>query len=175
MQRFKYYTVFNAVWYQVLWFTALLGREDFQWFVGLLLVGHFVLSPNRKADLSMLLSCGLIGITVDNILALSGVYTFPENSGPMAIPLWLAGIWAGFACTLLHSFNFFMQRPIVGTIAIAALAPFSYLAGSKFGAVSFGIDQPLAMATIAVCWALMMPLFSYITRRVEQPIIGPIQ
>lgn len=166
MTRSKYYTVFNAVWYQALWFTALLGREQYQWVLPILLLLHFALSPNRKADALVLATCGLIGAAVDNILALQNIYVFPENTGPLAVPLWLIGIWAGFACTLLHSFSFFVERRILGPLVIGALAPFSYLAGSKFGAVNFGVEQPLAMGAIAACWLVMMPVFSIICARI---------
>lgn len=167
MTHSKYYTVFNAIWYQALWFTALLGREQYQWVLLILILVHFALSPNRKSDALLVLTCGMIGASVDNILALQNVYLFPVNTSPFAVPLWLMGIWAGFACTLLHSFSFFMERRILGPLIIGALAPFSYLAGSKFGAVNFGVDQALAMGVIAACWLIMMPVFALICGKIK--------
>ncbi len=83
-------------------------------------------------------------------------------------------IWIGFAGTLLHSFSFFMTRPVLGTAIVAAIAPFSYMAGVRFGAVSFGLEAPTAMLIIGIVWLCLMPLLGRISSafrpEAEQPV-----
>ena len=162
------YKLANAIWYQIVWFTALLGRENWEPLLFLLLGLHFVFSPRKKADTLLMLACGSIGIIADSLLASAGVYLFSPEPSVLPIPVWLAVIWLAFCCTLLHSFSFVVARPAIGPISISLLAPFSYLAGQKLGAVSFGTETPSAMLAIAGSWLVVMSLISALTRRVDQ-------
>lgn len=168
MQTATRYKLVNAVWYQIVWFIALLGRENWEPLLFLLLGLHFVFSPRKKADAFLVLTCGSIGIFADSSLAAAGIYLFSPEPSILPIPIWLAVIWLAFCCTLLHSFNFFVSRPAIGPIMISLLAPFSYLAGEKFGAISFGMETPNAMLTIAGSWLVVMSLISALTRKVDQ-------
>jgi len=167
MKHLRYNNLVNIVWYQTLWFTAILGQTTYEWALALLLGLHLFLVPNWRSELKVMLACGLVGITADSTLTSLGVYMFtptPSLLGlPLSIPFWLMTIWIGFAGTLLHSFSFFMTRPIVGTLIVAALAPFSYMAGVRLGAVSFGPDAPVAMAIIGAVWLCLMPTLGRIS------------
>jgi len=161
MKRIRYNNIINAVWYQALWFTAILGQTTYEWALALLLVLHLFLVPNWRRELKVMLACGLVGITADSTLTYFGVYVFTPNpsllGAALPIPFWLMTIWLGFAGTLLHSFSFFMTRPILGTLIVAAVAPFSYMAGVRFGAVGFGPEAPIAMLIIGTVWLCLMP------------------
>lgn len=161
----KYNNIINIVWYQALWFVAILGRESYEWLLALLIALHFAITPHWRSDLKTMLVCGGIGITIDSLLSSFGVYVFNPMPSTLPIPLWLMSIWLGFSCTLLHSFTFFMIRPFLGTVIVAAAAPFSYLAGVRFGAVSFGFETTISMVIIAAAWLMIMPSFSYISGR----------
>ena len=168
MQPSTRYKFANAVWYQIFWFTALLGRENWEPLLFLLLGLHFVFSPRKKADLFLVFACGSIGIFADSALATAGVFVFSPEPSFLPIPIWLAAIWLAFCCTLLHSFNFFVARPLAGPIVISLLAPLSYLAGERFGAISFGIETSNAMLVIAGSWLVVMSLIAALTRKVDQ-------
>jgi len=167
MKRIHYNNIINAVWYQALWFTAILGQTTYEWALVLLLGLHLVLVPNWQQELKVMLACGLVGITADSTLTHFGVYVFTPDPAlmgvPLPIPFWLMTIWIGFAGTLLHSFSFFMTRPLVGTLIVAAVAPFSYAAAGRLGAVSFGPEAPVAMMIIGAAWLLVMPLLGRIS------------
>ncbi|WP_262693591.1 DUF2878 domain-containing protein [Kordiimonas aquimaris] len=163
MLGIKYNNLVNIVWYQALWFTAILGQERYEWLLALLLILHLLLVPQWRDDLKVIVTCGGIGILTDSLLAKFGLYIFDPNPAPLPIPFWLMSIWLGFAGTFLHSFTFFMTRPIIGTFVIGIAAPFSYLAGVRFEAVSFGPETILAMAIIGAAWLIMMPIFMQIS------------
>ena len=170
MQTSVYYKIANAAWYQIVWFTALIGRETMEPLLLVLLGLHFVWSPRRKADLLLVIMCGSIGITADSLLGTAGVYVFSPTPTVLAIPFWLAAIWLSFCCTLLHSFNLFVSRPVLGPLIVAALAPLSYMAGQKLGAVSFGVPTKNAMLIIGLSWLLVMTVIGFITRQIDQAI-----
>ncbi len=167
MTGIRYNNLINIVWYQALWFTAILGQTTYEWALALLLALHLLLVPNWRSEVKVMLACGLVGITADSTLTQFGVYMFaptPSLLGlPLPIPFWLMTIWVGFAGTLLHSFSFFMTRPVLGTLIVAAIAPFSYMAGVRFGAVSFGPEAPIAMAIIGTVWLCLIPLLARIS------------
>jgi len=167
MKRIPYNNLVNIVWYQALWFTAILGQTTYEWALALLLGLHLVLVPNWQCELKVMLACGLVGITADSTLTHFGVYLFtPDPSllgAALPIPFWLMTIWLGFAGTLLHSFSFFMTRPVIGTLIVAAIAPFSYAAGVRLGAVGFGPDAPVAMVIIGATWLCLMPILGRIS------------
>jgi hypothetical protein len=167
MKCIRYNNIINAVWYQALWFTAILGQTTYEWALALLLVLHLFLVPNWRTEVKVMLACGLVGITADSTLTYFEVYVFTPNPSLMGaalpIPFWLMTIWLGFAGTLLHSFSFFMTRPILGTLIVAAIAPFSYAAGVRFGAVGFGPEAPTAMIIIGTVWLCLMPLLGRIS------------
>jgi hypothetical protein len=156
MFKVRYNNIINLVWYQALWFLAILGRENYDWALVLLICLHFFLSPCWRADMKTMIACASVGIFADSILAVSGVYVFDPEPAILPIPFWLVAIWLGFSCTLLHSFTFFMTRPLIGTLIVSAAAPFSYLAGSRFGAVNFGYDTTTSILIIAATWLLIM-------------------
>ena len=178
MTGIRYNNFINIVWYQALWFTAILGQTTYEWVLTLLLLVHLLLVPNWHNELKVMLACGLVGISADSILTQFGVYVFtPEPSLaalPLPIPFWLMAIWLGFAGTLLHSFSFFMTRPLLGTLIVAGVAPFSYMAGVRFGAVGFGPEAPVAMLIFGAVWLCLMPLLGRISGafrpKEEQPV-----
>lgn len=167
MKRLRYNNIINAVWYQALWFTAILSQTTYEWTLALLLLLHLFLVPNWRTELKVMLACGLVGITADSILTQFGIYVFapdPSLAGvPLPIPFWLMAIWIGFSGTLLHSFSFFMTRPIIGTLIVASVAPFSYMAGVRFGAVGFGPEAPITMMIIGAVWLCLMPTLGRIS------------
>lgn len=173
MKQIPYNNLINIVWYQALWFIAILGQTTYEWALALLLVLHLFLVPNWRNELKVMLACGLLGIASDSTLTHFGVYVFTPDPSllglPLPIPFWLMSIWIGFAGTLLHSFSFFMTRPIVGTLIVAAIAPFSYAAGVRLGAVGFGPEAPTAMMIIGAAWLCLMPILGRISGQFRAP------
>lgn len=178
MKRIPYNNLINIVWYQALWFIAILGQTTYEWALALLLVLHLFLAPNWRNELKVMLACGLVGITSDSTLAHFGVYEFTPNpsllGAALPIPFWLMTIWFGFAGTLLHSFSFFMTRPIIGTLLVAAIAPFSYAAAGRLGAVSFGLEASTAMMIIGAAWLFVMPILGRISSIWRAPVAQEI-
>ena len=166
--NFNYRLVLNFFWYQTIWFSAILGGEQFEPAIALLIILHLLHSQDRKAELMTMLPCAAIGISVDSFLSWQGLFLFNPAPELLPIPLWLVGIWFGFAGILRHSLNYFVSRPALATCAGAVFAPLTYFAAARLGAVSFGLPDSISALVIGVVWAIMMAAFSTIYHWVER-------
>lgn len=159
--RLPNYTKFwNFVWYQGVWFTAIVGREAFESLLFALLALHVVWCGNWRTELRLMTCCGLLGVIADSALSLSGLYLFDPVPTLLPIPLWLVGLWLGFAGTLKHSMSYLVSRPWLASAASLGAAPLSYFAGARFGAVTFGLDAQATAITIGATWAVLMLVFT---------------
>ncbi len=156
----NYNKAWNFLWYQSVWFTAILGREALEPFLFALLGLHLIWCGHWRTELKLMVSCGIFGVIADSALSLSGLYLFDPAPSLLPIPLWLVGLWLGFAGTLNHSMSYLMSRPWLASAASLAAAPFSYFAGARFGAVTFGLDAQAVAITIGATWAILMLLFA---------------
>ena len=112
--------------------------------------------------------CGSIGIGVDSFLKWQGVFLFDPEPQVFVIPLWLVGLWLGFAGTLRHGLNYFVKRPALAALAGAIFAPLTYFAAARLGAVSFPLPGATTVWIIGAVWAVMMVCFSGIYHWIEQ-------
>ncbi|NJO36321.1 MAG: DUF2878 domain-containing protein [Rhizobiales bacterium] len=154
----------NFILFQSLWFAAILGREQLEWLVVLLLALHIILAADLKDELRVVLLCAAVGVAADTMLTLAGVFIFDPAPSILPVPFWLIGIWLGFAGTFRHSMSYLLAKPMIAIPAAAVAAPLSYLAGMKLGAVSFGLDIGTTAVVIGLLWACMMALFIHIVR-----------
>lgn len=149
----------NFLLFQAIWFVAILGREDLEWLVAALLVAHVLLVADLVKELRVILPCAAIGIAVDAVLTLSGVFIFDPAPAVLPIPFWLLGIWLAFVATFRHSMSYLLAKPLIAIPAAAIAAPLSYLAGMSLGAVSFGLDTASTVIVLGLLWACMMAVF----------------
>jgi hypothetical protein len=151
----------QAVGFQALWFSAVLGQN--QWlFVGVtLLILSVATSPMRREDLK-LWPLALLGFAGDIGLSLAGLFQFDQP------PLWLATIWLGFVFTLNHSMRWLTSLPLLGQAAIGALSgTLSYMAGHRLGAVELPYGQWLSAMVLATYWAALLPSLLFISHRLN--------
>ena len=163
----KYPKLLNLAIYQGIWFTAILGRESTEWVVFTILAMHLILCEDKRAEFKVLFGVSALGVLVDSILTQTGVFVFSPSPEILPIPLWLVGIWMGFAGTLRHSLSYFISRPRLGMAAAGISAPLSYLAGMRLEAVSFGLGLFETMLLIGLIWSHLMGLFLHICGQPE--------
>ena len=152
----------NLVWYQAIWFIAVLGGELTVPVLCLMLLLHIIWVPNRAHELWFMAICAGIGVTIDSLVTLVGIMQFADNAGLLPIPLWLVCIWLAFAGTLRHSMNLMMAHPSFAIVLGAIFAPLTYIAGERLGAVAFTYPIPHTAFVLAMCWACLMILFTEI-------------
>lgn len=158
--------VINFVLFQVAWFICVISAaRQLEWFavlsIALAIAVHLLLVKERKAELLLILTAGLIGLLLDSLLISLGVFT-PMNSWGLAnfAPLWLIALWMLFGITLNHSLRWLQQRYLVAAVMGFVFAPVAYWAGQRLGALTFPPDQSpvFSLLTIGICWILVTPL-----------------
>lgn len=164
----RYSLLYNLVLFQVLWFTAVLGTNQYLLVVALLLVLHLCWCSNRRAELFLLLTAATAGIICDSIMTNAGIYVFAAETQSWPVPYWLIGLWLGFAATLRHSMAPLLHRPLLFTLLSVVAAPLSYLAAAKLGAVEFPQGQLITAAVVGLYWAVLTPLLIGLTRYSER-------
>ncbi|PLW83674.1 DUF2878 domain-containing protein [Kineobactrum sediminis] len=153
---------FNAIWFQSLWFCAVLGRDELLPATLAIIALHLLLVPRRFDELRQLAVLGGLGISVDAGLSLSGVFVFP---GGVLVPLWLCCLWLAFATTLGRSLAAFGPRPWLAAIAGGVVVPLNYFAGSRLGAVEFGLPLWQSLLVMALIWSALLPGLYYLQQR----------
>lgn len=137
-----WWIAFNALEFQAVWWTCVLGaRAGAGWEGPLALAAftasHLRLTPTPARGLRLLAAALLLGLLVDGMLGASGLLTYASDNGRHALaPIWNLALWAGFALILTHSMAFFARRPL---------------------AAAFGLFGGPALAAVAAGWAIALP------------------
>ncbi len=153
-QRLGETTWFNALWFQISWFSCVLGRYDTLLLTLALLALHFVLVAEPGRELRQLLMVAAVGIAVDAGLSLAGAYHF---AGGEILPLWFWCLWLAFATTLRRSLSFLASRLWLAALVGALVVPLNYALGQRLGAVEFGYGDTVTLVTLGAIWAILLP------------------
>ena len=158
--------VANGVAFQCCWmaFVASAAHEN-AWlgFIPLTLFAAWQLhaSTQRRDDWLLVALAVAVGFLIDTMFAASGllVYRAAVPSSWFA-PVWILGLWAGFALTLNHSLRALQSR-IGWSIAFGAVGGPAAYAAAGFGwhAVSF-TSAPMALVALSIAWAIVTPLLT---------------
>ena len=153
---------FNAVWFQATWFCCVLGREPWVPVALVSLALHFYLVSDRVLEFRRLLPVAMVGIGVDVMLTLIGVFDFDSAT---IVPLWLILLWWVFAAALYRSFAKIGQSMWLAAVLGGIAVPFNYMVGAGLGAVSLPLGELLSVAVLVVIWICLLPLLYRISHR----------
>lgn len=167
-----YSKLLNFAWYQLTWFTAILGGSSFEWLLATLMFMHVALVSDWRRELGLMAAVAALGCSVDGVLAAAGYFAFQETSW-LPIPLWHVAIWAGFAGTLRHSMAYLAAYPRFMTVAASVFAPLTYLAAQRFGAVEFPLGSVPTAIVIGLCWFAVTPLLLWMTAIANGNVLLP--
>lgn len=153
---------FNAVWFQATWFCCVLGREPWLPVTLLSLALHFYLVSDRGREFRRLLPIAMVGIGVDVMLTLVGVFDFDSA---MIVPGWLMALWWVFAAALYRSFAKIGQSVWLAALLGGIAVPFNYMVGAGLGAVSLPLGEMLSVVILVAIWIFLLPLLYRISHR----------
>ena len=153
---------FNAAWFQATWFCCVLGREPWVPVALLSLALHFYLVSDRGLEFRRLLPIAMVGIGVDVVLTLTGVFDFDSAT---IVPLWLISLWWVFAAALYRSFAKIGQSMWLAAVLGGIAVPFNYMVGAGLGAVSLPLGEMLSVAILVAIWICLLPLLYRISHR----------
>lgn len=162
----------NFVVSQLAWFAAVLGAAHGRPLAGTLCVlaaigWHLavVARPGREARL-VLLVCLVGGVAETGVVALGHV-TYPSGQ-PFAQwpPYWMVALWGLFAIALNVTLRWLRGRAWLAAGLGAVAGPLAFSAGVRLGGAQF-VDASAALATLALLWALAMPLLMWLSVRFD--------
>lgn len=149
----------NIITFQVVWFVSAYWHNNYAALASVgLLAWLFYFENWSKARLKITLQIASIGILTDSLLVYLGVLQFEQSM--LIIPFWFVMLWVLFATTCSMSLLWMIKKPVIAIIAGAVFGPLSYWAGMKFDAMF--ISGAEGFLAIAIAWASMMWLFSYL-------------
>jgi len=136
---------------------------------------HLARAQRPSSELMLILSCGLIGAVFDSVLVAAGWVTFPSGMfSEVMAPYWIVTMWMLFGTTINMSMRWMRGRPLLASAFGFVGGPLAYVAGYKIGGIGF-VDQPAAIAMLAVGWAVIMPLLMRLGERLDGVSPEPTQ
>ena len=136
---------------------------------------HLARAQRPSSELMLILSCGLIGAVFDSVLVAAGWVTFPSGMfSEVMAPYWIVTMWMLFGTTINTSMRWMRGRPLLASAFGFVGGPLAYVAGYKIGGIGF-VDQPAAIAMLAVGWAVIMPLLMRLGERLDGVSPEPTQ
>ncbi len=154
--------LYNGAWFQLTWFSCVLGREAWLPLSLALVAIHFLLIQNPTQELRRLAPVIALGIGVDSALSMLGVFDF---EGSLIVPAWLCLLWIAFATTLNRALAAFGRWWFLAAVVGGLGVPFNYGVGAKFGAVSLPLSPWLTAVVLIAIWAILLPGFYRLAKR----------
>jgi hypothetical protein len=171
----------NIILFQAAWFTAVLGAaRGNDWYgplaVALVLSVHFVLTDDRRGELTLMLVAGTLGFFFDTALSATGI-VIPRGHilpYPLSQP-WMVSLWLNFAATLNVSLEWLKGRYLLAAIFGAVGGAGSYYGGARLGA-TLALPDVNGILLLAVGWGIMTPFLVWLAKRFQRkgnPVIAP--
>ena len=161
----------NFVFYQVGWFACVLGLAwGWHWTgagIAAVLVGlHFGLAADRGSQIRLACVAACLGLLVDTVQLVTGVFTFPHGSlVPWLPPACMTVLWMQFATTLRYSLGWLQGRYALAALFGLLGAPLAFSVGERLGAIEFLEPRAVHLAVLGVIWSLSVPLLVYVSDR----------
>jgi hypothetical protein len=168
----------NVAAFKLGWVSSVVGgAQQLPWLGPLVVFAavalHLARAQRPSSEFMLIIACGLIGAVFDSALVAAGWVTFPSGMfSDLMAPYWIVTMWMLFGTTINLSMRWMRGRPLLAAAFGFVGGPLAYLAGYKIGGIQF-VDQPAAMAMLAIGWAIMMPLLMQLGERLDGVSPGP--
>jgi hypothetical protein len=166
----------NAVFFQLVWFAAVIGAGRGHAVAGVVAVVLFACwqlrAPDtRSRDLRLIALSLLVGTMLDSAFAASGMIRYAAAwPSPVLAPAWILALWTSLALSLNHSLRWLQASPVSAAAAGAIAAPLSYLAAAQgWQAVAFAEPRAFTLSILSASWAVAMPLLVLAARHWRDP------
>lgn len=164
--------IINFVWFQSIWFLAILFEDGYLLIIAALLAGHIAFSKHKLEDTLFGLAIGLYGSLIDGLLLQAGIFEF-SNQFHWLIPYWLVTLWMAFGMMLRVSLDYLQGRYWIAAILGAVSGPLSYVAGQRLDAVTFPQSFSVTVVVLAIIWAITVPLWLWLNAKIIARLAQP--
>lgn len=148
-----------SLWFQAIWFVAVLGTERLQWLALTMMLAALMFSLRHFSyPLERVIALTMVGIVIDALNQYFGLLRFATND----FPIWLMVLWGAFSWYASHLVVLMKRYPSkLICLMVGVLGSLSYWAAERLGAVHF--DWPLGL-TMAILWLQWMMIGALILR-----------
>ena len=162
----------NFALFQAAWLAGVLGAAHGMPLLGTMAVvaviaWHISVSARPAAEAKLVAAALAIGALFETFCAQLGQVTFASGQPePHLAPYWMVAMWGLLAIALNVTMRWMKRRWLLAAALGAIAGPMSYAGGVRLGAAHF-IDATAALATLAIAWALLMPLMMWLSDRFD--------
>jgi hypothetical protein len=128
---------------------------------------HLAISKRPTIEFVLTALLCAIGLVVESIIAALGHVNYPTGQPvPWLAPYWIVALWGELAITLNVTLRWLKRRPLLAAALGAICGPLSFLGGVRLGGARF-VDEPAALASLAIQWAILMPLVMAVSNKFD--------
>ena len=166
--------ILDIVGFQLAWWASALGAAAGHWQPGVavgaaVIAVQLAMSGARAPLIGTVAAAALIGIVAETAMVAGGLVTYAAvwPAAGMA-PAWLVTLWMVFATCIDSTARMLGTNAMAKAIVLGAVvAPPTYWAGARFGALTLAEPSWPALAALAVAWMIAMPLMLAIHGRLS--------
>jgi len=156
----------NFAWFQVLWFLGVLTAPSNETaavpVLIAVLVGGYLYYIRQDLNIifvSRVAMVTAVGIALETMWISLGFINYIHSDMTYNLPpFWLSCLWLSVALSLAYSLAW-LKRNLIMAAAFSLLScPLSYYAAQRLGALDITLSFPAFMLTIALSWAILIPL-----------------
>lgn len=160
----------NALFLKVAWVACVVGGNSYGLAVVFAMLCLNIYQRNIAADWPYAVVLGLFGLVLDSAWMHFGVLDYASSAslsiaGITLAPLWIVLLWVAVGLSLNHGLIFFVGRPLIGGLLVGASAPFSYMAGERFGAVVIPSYENLVV--LGLVWFVVYYVLFSVTKYIN--------
>lgn len=156
----------NFFWFQLLWLAGVIGAAHPPgWLLTIPFIVVYLYLMRKHITLiqhALALMAATMGVFLDGLWIQFEIIHFNHHSILLSIPpIWICCLWYGLMITFSFSLKWMQDNLWLSSILAFALAPVSYYAAERLGALEVCVSLFHFMFTIGVCWAIVIPLMLY--------------
>ncbi len=168
----------NFVVFEGAWFACILGVSHGQplWGTAAVAAGiawHVAISARPATELALIGILCAIGLVAESLVVAQGNVAYPAGQ-PVAwlAPYWMVALWGEFGIALNVTLRWLKRKPWLAALLGAVFGPLSFMGGVRLGGARF-VDEPAALVTLVVMWAVLMPLAMWLSDRFDGVVPDP--
>lgn len=163
----------NAIGFQAVWWGSILLGDTAAFAVIALLVLHFAFHSQPMVEAGAVVASGVVGFSVDLMLTMAGVFTFPTAYLTLALPpVWLLLLWFAFSATLRNSLSVLRKYRVLASVLGAITGASTYIAAAKLGAVELSFGYLATFLLLLPVWAVLFPCLLILTEKLEESYVS---
>ena len=162
----------NFAVYEAAWFACIYGAAHGHplWGTGAAaaaIAWHVAISARPASELALIACLCAIGLVAESLVVAQGHVAYPAGQ-PVAwlAPYWMVALWGEFGIALNVTLRWLKRKPWLAALLGAVFGPLSFMGGVRLGGARF-VDEPAALVTLAVMWAVLMPLVMWLSDRFD--------